>query len=122
MRLLLIEDDAALQITLHRALERKGIRVELCADGGLALARWRAVAPDVVVLDLSLPGLDGLEVAKQIRQQPALKHIMLVAMTGYGHERDRQRSRQAGFDHHLVKPADFDELQKLLATVAERAT
>ena len=75
-----------------------------------------------MLLDIGLPGLDGCEVATQIRQQDTLKNIMLVTLTGYGQERDRQRSYDVGFDHHLVKPADYGELQKILATLAERAT
>ena len=75
-----------------------------------------------MLLDIGLLGLDGFEVAKRIRQQPALKHIVLVAVTGYGQESDRERSQDAGFDHHLVKPVDFDKLQDILATVSEKAT
>jgi CheY-like chemotaxis protein len=71
----------------------------------------------VVLLDIGLPKLDGYEVANRIRQQPTLKHIVLVAMTGYGLESDRERSKAAGFNHHLVKPAEFDKLQEILATV-----
>ena len=63
--------------------------------------------------------MNGYEVAKQIRQQPALKNSVLVAMTGYGQESDRKSSQGAGFDHHLVKPADFPKLLKILATVSE---
>ena len=72
-----------------------------------------------MLLDIGLPGLTGLEVATRIRQLPALKNIVLAAMTGYGQEKDRERSRQAGFDYHLVKPADFAELQKILETVPQ---
>ena len=64
--------------------------------------------------------MNGYEVAKQIRQHPDLKHVVLVALTGYGQDSDRQASGQAGFTHHLVKPARFEELQKILATVAEQ--
>ena len=80
------------------------------------------IGPIVVLLDIGLPGLDGFEVAKRIRQQPALHNVVLVAMTGYGRETDRQRSQEAGFDHHLVKPADFRKVQQILATVSEKAT
>ena len=76
----------------------------------------------MVLLDIGLPGLDGYEVAKRMRQQPILQNVVLVAMTGYGQETDRQRSQEAGFDHHLVKPADFEKVQQILATVSEKAT
>ena len=76
----------------------------------MARPHWKPPStyrPDVVLLDIGLPGLDGFEVAKRLRQQPGLSSVVLVAMTGYGQESDRQRSQEAGFDHHLVKPADF---------------
>jgi CheY-like chemotaxis protein len=76
----------------------------------------------VVLLDIGLPELNGYEVAKQIRQQPALQSVVLVAMTGYGQETDRQRAQAAGFDHHLVKPADFGKVQQILATASAKAT
>ena len=76
--------------------------------------------PDVVLLDIGLPGLNGYEVAKRIRQQPDLQNVVLVALTGYGQESDREASRQAGFNHHLVKPALLEQLQQVLATVSEK--
>ena len=72
-----------------------------------------------MLLDIGLPGLDGFEVAKRIRLEASLKHIVLVALTGYGLEADRRRSQEAGFDHHLVKPADFAEVAKILASVPQ---
>ena len=90
-----------------------------------ARPRWKRpsiIDPNVVLLDIGLPGLDGFEVAKRMRQQPILQNVVLVAMTGYGKESDRQRSQEAGFDHHLVKPAKFEKVQEILATVSEKAT
>ena len=75
--------------------------------------------PDVVLLDIGLPGLNGYEVAKRLRQHPDLRDTVLIALTGYGQDADRQTSQQAGFDHHLVKPARFDQLKKILTTVQE---
>jgi CheY-like chemotaxis protein len=76
----------------------------------------------VILLDIGLPGLNGYEVAKRIRQHPVLKNVVLVALTGYGQNADRQTSLQAGFNHHLVKPARFEHLQHILATVSEQVT
>jgi CheY-like chemotaxis protein len=76
----------------------------------------------VVLLDLGLPGMNGYEVAKQMRQQPALQNAVLAAVTGYGQQIDRQHTQEAGFDHHLVKPIDVDALQQLLAATAESRT
>ena len=99
-----------------------GHEVRLAYDGPSALDVAINYRPDVLLLDIGLPGLDGYEVAQRIRQQAALKSIMLVALTGYGQESDRQRSQNAGFDHHLVKPADFDKIENLLATVQEKTS
>jgi CheY-like chemotaxis protein len=75
----------------------------------------------VALLDIGLPGLNGYEVAKRIRQLPVLHDIVLVALTGYGMDTERHRSQDAGFDHHLVKPVDFSKVQRILATVLEKA-
>ena len=76
--------------------------------------------PDAVLLDIGLPELDGLEVARRIRSNPGSAGVVLIAMTGYGQDDDRRLSREAGFDHHLVKPADFDRITAILATVKGR--
>ena len=70
-----------------------------------------------MLLDIGLPKMDGYEVAREIRRQPALRDVMLVAMTGYGHESDQQNSLKAGFDHHLVKPVDHAALSRVLAEI-----
>jgi CheY-like chemotaxis protein len=75
-----------------------------------------------MLMDIGLPELNGFEVAKWIRLQPVLRDIVLVAITGYGQESDRQHSQEAGFDHHLVKPADFEKVRQILAAVSEKAT
>jgi CheY-like chemotaxis protein len=71
-------------------------------------------------LDIGLPGFDGYEVVKRLRQQPVLHDIVLVATTGYGQEADRQRSQEAGFDHHLAKPVDFGKVEQILATISKK--
>ena len=95
-----------------------GHEVRLAHEGMGAVQAAVAWCPDVVLLDIGLPGLNGFEVAKRIRSEATRKTIVLVALTGYGQASDRQQSRDAGFDHHMVKPADFDEVEKILATVA----
>jgi CheY-like chemotaxis protein len=89
-------------------------------DGPAALEAAQECRPDVMLLDIGLPGLNGFEVAKRIRQLPMHQNIVLVAMTGYGQESDQRHAREAGFDHHLVKPADFKDVQKILAAVTGR--
>ncbi len=83
----------------------------------MALPRLEAIkefAPDVVVLDIGLPGMDGYQVARLIRDIPEFRQIILIALTGYGQEFDRQRSKAAGFDKHLVKPVQFSDIEDLL--------
>jgi CheY-like chemotaxis protein len=90
--------------------------------GPAALAAALDDRPDVILLDIGLPEWDGYEVAKRIRQEPALRGTVLVAITGYEREADRHRAQQAGFDHHLVKPADFRKVREILTAAAEKAT
>ncbi len=87
-----------------------------CAyDGPSALHVAEAFSPEVVLLDLGLPGLTGFEVAQRLRSRPLGQRLKLVAMTGYGQAEDRQKTQAAGFDHHLVKPVEFSALMQLLA-------
>jgi len=72
-----------------------------------------------MLVDIGLPGMDGYEVARRIRKHPGLEHVVLVALTGYGREEDRQRALQAGFDHHLVKPVDPDALEGLVSRLGQ---
>ena len=116
-RVLVVDDNVDAAQSLAKLLEMTGHEVRLAYDGPTAIEVAIEYRPEVVLLDIGLPGLDGYEVAERIRQQPALKNIVLVALTGYGQDTDRQRSQEAGFDHHLVKPSDFDEIEKILAGV-----
>ena len=103
-------------------LKMSGHDVRTAYTGPNALEATLDYRPNAVLMDIGLPGLNGYEVAKRIRQQPVLNNILLVAMTGYGQETDRQRSQESGFDHHLVKPVDFGKLQEILATISEKAS
>ena len=117
LRVLVVDDMRDATHMLRTLLNRDGHDVRTAADGPNALTIALDFQPEVVLLDISLPGMSGLEVAKWIRQQTTLKEIVLIAMTGYGDQADRQRSFEAGFNHHLVKPADFRIVQEILATV-----
>jgi len=121
LRVLAVDDNVDAAETLAMLLKASGHDARIAHDGPTGLEAALAYRPDVVLLDIGLPGIDGLEVAKRIRQQPVLKNVLLVAMTGYGQESDRQLSREAGFDHHLVKPIDFGTVRQILATVSEKA-
>jgi CheY-like chemotaxis protein len=118
---LVVDDNEDAAAMLGELLEALGHEVRTAGDGPEALAAVAVRAPDVVVLDIGLPGMSGYEVAAKMRLDPALAKVVLVALTGYGQESDRQRTRDAGFDHHLVKPADFAALKKILAGVVARA-
>lgn len=84
-------------------------------DGITALELARANVPDVMLVDIGLPGMDGYEVARRVRRDPALKDLVLVALTGYGRDEDKRQALTAGFDYHLVKPVDPDALSGLVA-------
>jgi two-component system, OmpR family, response regulator TctD len=119
VKLLLVEDNTAMQATLQRSFERRGIRVVVCSDGARALDRWQASLPDVVVLDLSLPGLDGLEVLTRARAA-GLKTPVLV-LTARSAVGDRVLGLNSGADDYLPKPFDLDELEARVRALARRA-
>jgi len=118
MRLLLIEDDVSLHTTLQRSLVRSGMRVDICADGKLALNSWAATQPDVVVLDLTLPGLDGLEVLAQARA--AKLDTPVLILTARSTVGDRVLGLNAGADDYLAKPFDLDELEARVRALHRR--
>ena len=121
LRVLVVDDNVDTATSLALLLRDLGDDVRTAHDGPAALEVALDYRPDVALLDIGLPGLDGFEVAKRMRQQPVLQKSVLVAMTGYGKELDRQRSQEAGFDHHLVKPIKFERVQRILASVSEKA-
>jgi signal transduction histidine kinase/DNA-binding NarL/FixJ family response regulator len=115
-RVLLVEDNVDAADALVELLRMWGHEVEVVHDGASAVAKAGEARPDVVLLDIGLPGMDGYQVARALRALPDLQDALLVALTGYGQEADRRRSAAAGFDHHLVKPVDLAELRRLVAT------
>ena len=119
LRVMVVDDNVDTVTTLAMLVQEAGHEVRTAFDGLTVVEAALDFRPNVVLLDIGLPGLNGFEVAKRLRRQPVLKNIVLVAMTGYGQESDRQRSQEAGFDHHLVKPGDFGKLLQILATVSE---
>jgi two-component system response regulator TctD len=118
MKLLLVEDDPSMQTTLQRALGRRQIDVRVCGDGALALEQWRALAPDVVALDLNLPHLDGLQVLAQARAAGLRTPVLLL--TARGTVGDRVLGLNAGADDYLPKPFDLDELEARLRALRRR--
>ena len=116
VRVLVVEDNADARESLALLLQASGHDTRLAQDGDSALKTALGYRPDFVLLDIGLPGIDGFQVAKQMRQEPGLKNVVLVALTGYGRESDRRNSREAGFNYHLVKPVDFSKVESILAT------
>ena len=118
MKLLLIEDNASMQTTLRRSFERRGVTVVVCGDGARALDRWRASVPDVVVLDLSLPGADGLQVLAAARAEGLATPVLIL--TARGTVGDRILGLNTGADDYLAKPFDLDELEARVRALARR--
>jgi PAS domain S-box-containing protein len=121
LRVLVVDDNVDAATALEMLLQASGHLVQVAHTGPTGLAAALDFRPDVVLLDIGLPELDGWRVAKRIRQRRILRNVVLVAMTGYGQSTDRRRSQKAGFDHHLVKPVYFGELRQILLEVSEKA-
>jgi CheY-like chemotaxis protein/two-component sensor histidine kinase len=128
-RVLVVDDNRDAAESLGTLLRLLGAEVRVAYDGPDAVAAIATYHPAVVLLDIGMPGMDGHEVARHIRQQPALKDVVLIALTGWGQDEDRNRSRSAGFDAHLVKPADIAAIAAVMrsldppgAGVTERRT
>jgi len=113
-RILIVDDSRDGSESLAMLLRVLGAEVALAHSGHQALESVETFHPDVVLLDIGMPGMDGYEVARRIRASPTNQHISLIALTGWGQDEDRRRSVAAGFDHHLVKPADIEQLRQLI--------
>ena len=112
-RILVVDDNVDAAKSLARLLKRWGHKVETTFDGPSALQVARSYRPEVVLLDIGMPGMDGFEVARRLRGEPEFEATRLAALTGYGQDEDHRRSREAGFDRHFTKPVDPSDLQGL---------
>ncbi len=125
-RILVVDDNVDAAESLRILLSLEGHKVQLAHDGLAALRVAEEIQPEVILLDIGLPRMDGYEVARRLRQLPEMEKVLLVALTGYGQDDDRRRSHEAGFNAHLVKPVDLDALRIALAhpgsLVQSRAT
>jgi PAS domain S-box-containing protein len=121
LRILVTDDNRDSAESMGMLLNAMGHETRIAHDGAQTLEIVKDFLPQVILLDIGLPhGLDGYELARRLRRQPGLEKVLLVAMTGYGQEEDRHKSKAAGFDHHLVKPADLAEINRLLADASRR--
>ena len=118
MKVLLVEDDPSMQVALRRTLHNRGMEVEVCGDGREALARWKVAPPDVVMLDLTLPGMDGLLVLEQARKAGLATPVLIL--TARGTVGDRIIGLNTGADDYLPKPFDLDELEARLRALHRR--
>jgi signal transduction histidine kinase len=118
LRVLVADDNRDAAEMLAMLLRMTGHEVHTVHDGDQAVAAANALQPKVILLDIGMPKLDGYSACRQIRSEPWGKTPIMVALTGWGQEEDRRHSAEAGFDHHLVKPVELDDLQALLATFA----
>ncbi|HEY8158805.1 MAG TPA: PAS domain S-box protein [Methylobacter sp.] len=116
LRILVVDDNRDITESLALLLESEGHQVLTAYDGISALETARIERPDIILMDIGLPGLDGYAVAQALRQNHELERTMLIALTGYGQPDDRKKSSASGFDEHLVKPVDIEKLRKLLAS------
>jgi CheY-like chemotaxis protein len=112
LRILVADDSVDSALTLTALLAAAGHEVEAVHDGFAALTRAAQFRPHVLVLDIGMPGLNGYDTCRRIRTEPWGRSAIVIAVTGWGTDEDRRRSREAGFDAHLVKPVDYAELQK----------
>jgi CheY-like chemotaxis protein len=119
-RILVVDDNRDSAQSLATLLRLTGNDVLATSDPVAALKEAPQFRPDVAILDIGLPRMDGYELARRLRGLPGLEHVRLAALTGYGSEEDRRRSRAAGFDDHLVKPVEMETLQEFLAGKGQR--
>ena len=119
LRVLVVDDNRAAADTLALLLKLWGHETRVAYDGAAGLEAARQYLPDCLLLDIDMPRLDGYALARQVRQQPGLERATLVAVTAYSDEAHRQRAQEAGFDHHLTKPADPRRLEGILRGLNE---
>ena len=117
-RILVVDDNVDAAVSLSRLLAVLGHEVQVARDGASAVYMARSMRPEVVLLDIGLPGADGFQVAEMLRREAGMASAKIIAVTGGGREDDRQRSQESGFDHYLLKPVDIGFLESLLGNAA----
>jgi CheY-like chemotaxis protein len=117
IRILVVDDNQDAASSLGELLEELGAEVDVVNDGPSALETFATRSPSVVLLDVSMPKMDGYQVARALRTRFPERRPTIIALTGRGQPEDRRNAREAGIDHHLVKPAEFETLRELLSSV-----
>jgi CheY-like chemotaxis protein len=121
MRILVADDNVDLAMSLQDMLESLGHSVRIVHDGQAAFDAAVVDTPDIALFDIGMPVLSGYELARRLRADPRTRDLTMVAITGWGQQNDRKLAREAGFDRHLVKPVEPEELIALLRSVAPHA-
>ena len=117
LRVLVVDDDSDQAMSLSMLLQNCGYDSHICLDAQNCMATVESLKPDVVLLDLGMPGKTGYEIADEIKRREDLRHIRLLALTGHGLLLDRLQTQMRGFDQHLLKPVELDELQIILKSI-----
>lgn len=117
LRVLVVDDNVSSAQTIGWILESEGHVPQLAHSGEEVLAVTKTFQPDAILLDIGLPGMNGYDLCRKLREDPRFKNTLMIAQTGWGQERDRKLAKEAGFDHHLIKPLNFKQLSQLLANV-----
>jgi len=120
LRVLVVDDNADQAIGLSALLKRYGYESHVCVDAQECVASVEQLRPDVVLLDIAMPGKTGYDIADEIKSNPELRRVRLVAVTGHGMPLDRLQSSMLGFDQHLLKPVIFEDLEAVLKSVQDR--
>jgi len=118
-RILVVDDNVDGATSLSTLLRIEGHEVRIAHDGQTALEVAKGFQPQIAILDIRMPGMDGYELARRLRQQVGLQNMSLVALSGYGQREDQLRSEQAGFNHHVTKPVDLKRLNALIASFSQ---
>ncbi|WP_081779110.1 response regulator [Legionella sainthelensi] len=116
-RILVVDDNIDITTSLTLLLELMGHTIKIAYNGLDAIDTASTFHPDLILMDIGMPQLNGYDVAKEIRKQPWGKHIILAALTGWGLEKDKHRAKEAGFDFHITKPIKLDMLERLLTDI-----
>ena len=114
-KLVLVEDNDDSRVALTLALSARDFEVQTFADGEKAAMKLPSLRPEVALIDIGLPHMDGMTLMKELRKHEELKDTLFIALTGYGQDHEREAIMDSGFDHHLVKPLDMDDLFKVVA-------
>ena len=120
LRVLVVDDNRDAAVLLGELIRLWGNDVRVVHDGRTAIECAQEFSPEVILLDIGLPDMNGYEVARALRDDPLMQDVLIIAISGWGQAEDKARGKLAGFDHHIVKPANSEELQKLFSGVRRR--